>query len=584
MTERWMVHNLTRAIALIVLISVVCAPAVAHETSPDNSESGHRDRGEAGDRDRCAEITSQYTINDAITGATPHWVFLTLVQEDRQHLLDFIDSLVVPDAKKAEWKSILEDLWKKYPVDVKEGKNSLQITLKRGTPSIKLTAYEEAVLGEIDDAIAHAMEESLNSEISPMWNPDAHNQIFSSSCSSQNTGPLLFRYCIPEITDKAAEPDNWCSGNFACQMLNHGYLPSINFGLAPDNLERNATEASNKINSGEYMSGFGSLAHASHFLADIGNPLHTGEAINQIADLGMVHHAYEDYVKKNWNTLLLGADRSFSDYVTGTTDIRWNSDPLQSGRRLAGDSTLSSDALYRYIYRTFIRYDRFLPEADPRIADITIKSLVETKQYTNGLVTYATRGARIFTIRADTRPHGTVSPSGSVRVLYKTDQTFTITPDANFVISDVTVDGQSVGAVSSYTFPPVDRDHRIRATFERGFFTITPSAGSNGQISPSSPVTVPRGESQIFTITSNPGYRVRDVVVDGNSIGPVVSYTFTNVQDDHRIRATFRQTQATFTITPSAGPHGTITPSMAVTVPYAGSTTFTITPDSGYVI
>src|SRR5512136_3012677 len=180
MAERGIAHKLAQAIALIVLIAIVYAPAVAHEISPDNSENGHREQGETPDRDSCTEAISQDTIDDAITGATSHWVLLTLVNEDRRHLLDFIDSLAVPDVKKTEWKALLEDLWKKYPVDIKEGKSFLKLTLKHGTSGIQLTEYEKVVLGEIDDAIGSSMAESLNSEITPMWTRRTHILIFSS--------------------------------------------------------------------------------------------------------------------------------------------------------------------------------------------------------------------------------------------------------------------------------------------------------------------------------------------------------------------------------------------------------------------
>jgi hypothetical protein len=189
-----------------------------------------------------------------------------------------------------------------------------------------------------------------------------------------------------------------------------------------------------------------------------------------------------------------------------------------------------------------------------------------------------------YTITPSAGPHGTITPSHRVVVRRGSSQTFFITPDTGYIIKDVSVDGKSVGPVPSYTFSDVKDDHRIKATFEKALFTITPSAGPHGQISPSAPVTVPRGGTQIFSITSDPGYRIKDVVVDGKSVGPVPSYTFTNVHDDHKIKVTFKQTKLTFTITPSAGPHGTITPSKPVTVPYAGTKTFTITPDSGYVV
>src|SRR5207253_5102996 len=70
-------------------------------------------------------------------------------------------------------------------------------------------------------------------------------------------------------------------------------------------------------------------------------------------------------------------------------------------------------------------------------------------------------------------------------------------------------------------------------------FTITASAGANGAITPSGSVTVNQAANQSFTITPNSGYVVSSVTVDGASAGAVTSYTFTNVQANHTISASF---------------------------------------------
>ena len=72
-----------------------------------------------------------------------------------------------------------------------------------------------------------------------------------------------------------------------------------------------------------------------------------------------------------------------------------------------------------------------------------------------------------FTITASAGAGGSISPSGSVSVREGRDKTFTITPDSGYRISDVLVDGQSVGAVERYTFEGVDRGHAIKAVFDR---------------------------------------------------------------------------------------------------------------------
>jgi len=70
-------------------------------------------------------------------------------------------------------------------------------------------------------------------------------------------------------------------------------------------------------------------------------------------------------------------------------------------------------------------------------------------------------------------------------------------------------------------------------------YTITPSAGANGTIAPSTAQVVNQGGSRLFTITPSPGYKINDVLVDGGSVGAVSDYTFTGVAADHTISASF---------------------------------------------
>ena len=69
--------------------------------------------------------------------------------------------------------------------------------------------------------------------------------------------------------------------------------------------------------------------------------------------------------------------------------------------------------------------------------------------------------------------------------------------------------------------------------------TIVVSAGANGSASPSGDVQVIKGEDKTITFTPNSGYMIDDVIVDGYSVGRPKSYTFTNVQTDHTVHASF---------------------------------------------
>lgn len=187
-----------------------------------------------------------------------------------------------------------------------------------------------------------------------------------------------------------------------------------------------------------------------------------------------------------------------------------------------------------------------------------------------------------YTITASAGVNGVIDPSGDVTVLEGDDQTFTITPDTNYVVDDVLVDDVSVGAVTEYTFSNVTADHTIEASFKLVEYTITATAGVGGSIDPSGEVLVAYGGNQTFTITPNTGYLISDVLVDEVSVGDVTEYTFTNVTSDHTIEASFELIE--YTITATAGLGGSIAPLGDVIVAYGGEQTFTITPDVDYQV
>ena len=167
-------------------------------------------------------------------------------------------------------------------------------------------------------------------------------------------------------------------------------------------------------------------------------------------------------------------------------------------------------------------------------------------------------------------------------------KTFTITPNTGYRVADVTVDGQSVGAVAGYTFSNVVANHTITATFAANVVTYVITAavsGAGGVISPSGVSSVTSGGSKTFTITPNTGYRVADVTVDGQSVGAVAGYTFSNVVANHTITATFVTNNVTYVITAAvSGTGGSISPSGSSSVSQGGSKTFTIKPKTGYRI
>ncbi len=70
-----------------------------------------------------------------------------------------------------------------------------------------------------------------------------------------------------------------------------------------------------------------------------------------------------------------------------------------------------------------------------------------------------------FTITATPGANGAIEPSGSVTVNLGSTQPFVIAPTPGYHVTDVLVDGVSVGPVTSYAFTDVAADHTIEASF-----------------------------------------------------------------------------------------------------------------------
>lgn len=73
----------------------------------------------------------------------------------------------------------------------------------------------------------------------------------------------------------------------------------------------------------------------------------------------------------------------------------------------------------------------------------------------------------IYTITASAGPNGSITPAGSVQVCQGYDQTFTIVPNANFTLENVTVDQPPPlqFPAYTYTFKSVSAPHTISASF-----------------------------------------------------------------------------------------------------------------------
>ena len=194
----------------------------------------------------------------------------------------------------------------------------------------------------------------------------------------------------------------------------------------------------------------------------------------------------------------------------------------------------------------------------------------------------------LYTLTASAGSGGTITPSGALVVSQGANQTYSITPGTGYKVAGVTVDGASVGAVSSYTFSNVAANHTIAASFAASTtnnYTVTASAGTGGSISPTGATSVASGASQAYTVSPSTGYYTVSVTVDGTVVATnqgFYNYTFSNVAANHTISATFAL--AMYHVVASVGTGGSITPAGTTAVSYGASSTYTITPSTGYKV
>lgn len=71
------------------------------------------------------------------------------------------------------------------------------------------------------------------------------------------------------------------------------------------------------------------------------------------------------------------------------------------------------------------------------------------------------------------------------------------------------------------------------------YYDIAVTSEGNGDVDPDGTVSVAKYGSQTFTFTPDAGYEVSDVLVNGTSVGAVVSYKFTSVTSDHTLHVVF---------------------------------------------
>jgi len=182
------------------------------------------------------------------------------------------------------------------------------------------------------------------------------------------------------------------------------------------------------------------------------------------------------------------------------------------------------------------------------------------------------------TIHASSGNNGHIFPEGDTNVFDGLAQSFVMIPDDTYQVADILIDNVSIGPMDRYTFPAVEKNYNIHVLFEHQP-KITAQADPHGSIQPNGEIYVTQGWYQKFTIESDENYEVKDVIVNGDSIGSVSGHIFLEIVEDLSISAKFQPMPK---ITATTNYHGTIIPSGTIIIPRNSFQQFKMTPDPGY--
>lgn len=337
-------------------------------------------------------------IDQSIKDATPYYYLLVLNDEGKQNYLKNLDAISsISDSKaqispeeKEKIKKGLNSIWDNYPVISETSKGDSgypsyggTITTLKLSPELKrvrLSDEENTLLERSQYLLKESYEQTLANAVTPKWVGSPSHQRISYWAAYKESFPNP-----STVSSVADDPDTWYDSSpepfkTVFHSLNHYYSP-LGVGGAPQNTYDYVWFAENEYDSGSYTQAATDLGYASHFIEDVGNPMHTGREWDQYNNQ-WVHSNYETYVGNHWYY-------DFETPVANNNNYFWYTDWAQGTRDLAGYSNGYLDTLYTNVYNKGQNWNL---AQDSAIDSTTQNVILRTAKYTNGLALYARIG------------------------------------------------------------------------------------------------------------------------------------------------------------------------------------------------
>lgn len=137
------------------------------------------------------------------------------------------------------------------------------------------------------------------------------------------------------------------------------------------------------------------------------------------------------------------------------------------------------------------------------------------------------------------------------------EPTLSIIPDKGYEIDSLYVDEKPVEIDNrkqfNYTFEPIYENHKLKVTFRKtdntqSIYKIKLDIGRGGTLTintnydpKTKTTTVLAGDDVTFKLYPSDGYIMESLSIDGEPVALTDVYTFTNVQTDHTLKATYKK-------------------------------------------
>lgn len=176
------------------------------------------------------------------------------------------------------------------------------------------------------------------------------------------------------------------------------------------------------------------------------------------------------------------------------------------------------------------------------------------------------------------------------------DYVFNAIPEEGYYVSAVIINNEEqdltdVEGAYTTTIEDVADNYVINAHFSIYTYTMTAEATEGGTITPADAQTVNYGTDFTYEINANEGWYIASTVIDGVTTtytqdDALVTLTvpYTAINADHSVSVTFAQFM--YTITATAGEHGTVNDATSVNAEVAYGTNYTLnfTPADNYQV